>query len=786
MAFLKDDEDSNQTLGLNKPNDNTKQDQANAADQVQLSTPSAVSSQDANANATGPQAIQANQPANPRASSGTFTNIKQYIDANKGNRIASATSQRLQTATNQAQRGVSDAQKQFSQRVDTGTLANRGQAIADINAAVNKAKNVTALPAVQPPVQAQPLSNEVTTPAPTQPVVQAAKQAPQYIDDVTKSRFADIINARYTGPESLRQAGLFDKASGQVSQAQALLNKTGNAQNRTSLLRDVFAQNRDYNRGQQGLDALLLNTDKSGVQRIQQQGKQAGDLQRSLESADTEAINLATNRANEVSNIRKQARDIFTGEQKGLETGIEKRIDDLIVTPAKDASGNLIPKLDATGKPMVDASGNPVYQTEWDRIPEYFKDVIRNKEANNKALIDKNVQDITANEINPIINSDAYKSALAAKNKLDQVTRQLQDAETNLAFSGGFTSPFDSTISSPGLSQQEIDNLNKQVAQLKQQQAALQAPAQQLAGFQNQINAANAKIAQEKQRSLKQLNLTPEEMAILGVSSGEGLYNLGQDAIAQAKAERDRLVTRDEQARLFALSQLAGLDLDKALKSDVLYNDLDKAGTQTLNSSLDTQKIRDVLNAEEQAFREMAQGANITGFGSKKNKTSGKRYYAEQSANLGDILKKAGYDFSKPLSTQVGNADIINASNTSRDQEGGLKGIAGAIEANKELVDPSGRSVLETAINLGLPLSGLTGALGLGSIGSAVTGALGFGGANSRASKADAKQFAIQDLQNKVQNAIAQSGFENRVNTTNDSLARARTEALKELLKRQG
>lgn len=781
MAFLKDDEDSNKTQGLNSPNGNPNDQQQAPTGQVQLSSAPTTSDSDANSNIATPQAAQANQApvANPKASSGTFTNIRQYIDANKGNRIASATSQRLQTATNQANRGISDAQKQFNQRVETGTLANRENALSDIRNAITQAKNVTAqpLPTPQPTALSQPQAQPESQANP-QP---AAPVAPQYNDQQTAQRFQDIINARYQGPVSLRDAGLFEKASGKVSNAQALLNKTQNAQNRASLLRDVFAQNRDYSRGQQGLDALLLNTNKQGVQNIVQQGKQAGDIQKALENADVTASNLATNRASEISNIQNQARDVFTGEQKGFNQAVESRMDDLIKNPALDANGKPIVKLDATGKPMVDANGQPVYQTKWDQLPEYFRDVIRNKEANNKALIDQNVKAITEKEINPIVNSQEYKDSLKAKNNLDSLQKEIEARKSAVSVAESFTRFMPTYGGELYLAQQRLED-----AQNKYNEALtiLQPQLEKFNQFQNQIASSNSKIAQEKQRNLNQLNLSQAELDVLGIGQGQGLYNLNADAIKQANAERDRLVTRDEQARMFALAQLAGLDASKRLNTDVLYNDLSKAGTQTLNSSLDRAATQAQILEAEKNFQDLANQMNLTGYGMKKHKQTGNKYYADASANLGDVLKRSGYkvDANTPAKTLKDINTIATQNTPYTDPQGLTDRLEEAATSN--FTDNT--SVADKLANLGLGGLGVVGNLfGVNPINS-ISSVLGGGRISSAYAKNDAKAFAQQDLNNKITQALKNAGFENRVVASDNDQTRARTEALKELLRRQG
>src|SRR5690606_36333023 len=94
------------------------------------------------------------------------------------------------------------------------------------------------------------------------------------------------------------------------------------------------------------------------------------------------------------------------------------------------------------------------------------------------------------------------------------------------------------------------------------------------------------------------------EAATLGLSSGEGLYNLGANAIKSGVAEKDRLISKDEQARQAALAQLAGLDLSNQLSTNLLYDNAERAGTQTALDALDLEGTRKAINEAEQNFQQ--------------------------------------------------------------------------------------------------------------------------------------------------------------------------------------
>jgi hypothetical protein len=280
------------------------------------------------------------------------------------------------------------------------------------------------------------------------------------------------------------------------------------------------------------------------------------------------------------------------------------------------------------------------------------------------------------------------------------------------------------------------------------------------------------------------VNLGTQEAGILGIKSGEGLYNLGENAIKTAVSDKERLVSRDEQARQFALAQLAGLDTSRMLDTNVKYSDLAKAGTQTAADALDLAGTRAALNEAEKNFREQAMSQNIVGTGSKKNKTSGKRYYSEAQANLGDVFKNAGYDFDAALSDQIGNADLLRgaAASTGMAQDVDNFGLSGEIMNPYSDNSNTVSKVAQGAID---PMLGGTNALlrGLG-VNNPLSnvGSLFGSGANSAQSKSIASSAAQADLQNKLQQAITDSGFQNRASVADTDQTRSRSEALRAML----
>jgi hypothetical protein len=852
----------NQTPGqgmsatLSEEEKKKQQEQPQAQEQNQ---PTQLATQAGTAQASAVKAA----PKQQKAGTGTFANLKSYLQAAQGGgqqKIAQAATQKVQNVATGAQKGISQATQTFGKQLEAGSLANMGTAAKDVQAAIDAARG-TVYQAQQPiAAPEKPIDRTIGGPAyrvginpPPNPIERATQdylknllgskyqdyrnemdnrsflnpdgskmelgdilqsrkkifekygidqtKLPGYRDsnledDVRRNmpmdpnriitwgpesligreninakldteipaqpttptaptsaevtpdqqqRFADIINAKYGGPGSIQEAGLYNRAAEKARTAQEAIKQTQTAAGREQLLRNIFSQNRDYS-GK--LDALLLNASQQGVGQLQQQAQQAGNLQQKLQQAQTESANLATGRAKEIADIQQQARKSFLEGRTAEETGTESRIDKLIKEPVVDESGNPVQKLTAEGKPMVDSTGNPVYMTQWDQLPEYYRGIIRNREATNKAELDKKIAEFTAQ--NPAVSNAQIRAAEKARIAAYQKFTNRE---------GEYTQFTPEQIAQREAGIKKADQAYKDlVAQKKSYETGLQ-----------KLKSGT---------NLNALNLSPEEAAVLGISSGEGIYNLGQGLIQDVAAERGRLITKDELARQQALARLAGTDLSKALQKELLYSDMEKAGTQNLQSSLNTEAIRNALNKAEQDFREQAAGATVTGMGSKKNKTSGKRYYATESANVKDLLTKAGYDFNKPLNEQIGDFNAFGSKIQDEDPNAmlGLSPNVGGTGVAQGYGNVVGTF---TGINA------LTNALGVGGLGDAIGGLFGQG-TSSKESKSDAARFAREDLIRQYKKHLAGQGFENRANIVNTDATAARTAALQELLRRQG
>lgn len=827
MATQKDQEKDN-AMGLNEALLTPQQQQAQEKPEQQQPQPQQLSNVSAPSQTTAPTITK--MPAPQQKGTGTFANLKSYLEANKGANIASAAAQKVQKSATGTQKALQQAGQEFQSRVQAGSLANEEQALQDVKNTLEAARRVT-----------------YQTP-------QDTTQPQQYLTPEQQRRFQETITAQYAGPASLQQTEAYNPLLERAKATQRLVEQAQSPTKRGDLLKEVFGKGREYTTGQSKLDELLLGGSQAGVEQLQQTARQAGNVQKELEAAGIETANIAKQRAADIAGIQQEARKEFTTQQTAEETATEKRITDLIETPAKDANGKKIPKLDANGKPLK-VNGVVQYQTEWDRLPEYFKGLLSEKskkEAVEKAI--KEQESALYGQYRGTISQRA--NTLKNIKQLEQDLKKYEE-QSKLTYEPSAAWGMYDPNTQRRMAEQEKARIDKLVLDAQKQLGILNPKLEETRKLLAGIESGKYKEYQkalEKARGMskEQLLLSPEEAAVLGMRAGEGLYTLGPEAIKTAIAQRERLATKDEVARQLALAQLAGLDPTKALKAEAFRGDLGKAGTQTLTSSLDTKALRRALEEEQKKFLKSAEGTELVGKGKKKvsrGNWAGKKtktYKAEVSAEVADLLSQAGVDVNKldekSAKSLLTNKDLLNkfigAIRTERGEQGNIGyntgegaaagattgyalggGTGAAIGATvgsalgSNSVDPNqitsdlynemgrrlgipelqavGQGVQDIRGAIASPFSGLADSFGnslVGDIFGGISGAI--GGINEGEMRAvgesTAKKLAIEDLKKKYEDYLNKWNFENRANIVDTEATKARTEALKDLLLRRG
>ena len=289
-------------------------------------------------------------PKPEQAGTGSFANLKSYLSAAQSGgqqRIAQAATKSLESAIGGAKKGIEQATGQFKQQVQaSGLQLTPEEAAARTQAAINQALAATYTPPAQT-TQPQPTTTTTTTQAPPAPTTPAP-----YVSQEAQQQYQDIINAQYTGPLGLQQAGLYETAAEKARAAQEALKNAQTATGREQLLRNVFGGARDYTAGQSKLDALLLNTSQQGLSDIQKQTQQAGNIAQQLQAAEMESGAIAEQRKKGLEGIRKAARGELVGARAKEEKAVESRLKKV--------------------------------ETDWNKLTNYFKNLLKEKKTGQK------------------------------------------------------------------------------------------------------------------------------------------------------------------------------------------------------------------------------------------------------------------------------------------------------------------------------------------------------------------------------------------------------------------
>lgn len=203
------------------------------------------------------------QAAKP-SSSGSWTNLQSYLDANSdqggkmGSQIASSVSNQAQKSQDDVNQATSD----FSGQVNANTVNSDSNAV---NQAITDATSAKA-------------GSQLNS------------------DDV--SNFGKQANASYNGPTDFTKDQYYGQSQQDIDQAQKSLSQTGSESGRKVLLQNQYngASENGYNQGEQNLDQLLLENSgggKAALEPLQSQWSGLG----SLLSNATQAQNAAAQQA---------------------------------------------------------------------------------------------------------------------------------------------------------------------------------------------------------------------------------------------------------------------------------------------------------------------------------------------------------------------------------------------------------------------------------------------------------------------------------------------------------
>lgn len=236
-----------------------------------------------------PVATQPGQAGKP-SSSGSWTNLQSYLDANSdqgaqvGSQIAGTVNQQAQTA----QSDVNSAASDFQNNVNSSTINADPDAV---NKAISDATSAKAGSTLDP--------NDV-------------------------SGYQAQANATYNGPTDFTQEQGYGQAQQDLNTAQQSVAETGSEAGRDVLLGNQYKNSsaNGYNQGEQNLDQLLLESSQGGKAALQPLANQWSGLSTALGNATTTENAAAQSAAATDAATQQAAQAALTGATTGFQTNL--------------------------------------------------------------------------------------------------------------------------------------------------------------------------------------------------------------------------------------------------------------------------------------------------------------------------------------------------------------------------------------------------------------------------------------------------------------------------------
>lgn len=631
MAYINNqNKDQENELGMNSPQQQPAQ------------TQQVASGVDTAAPAAAPTAAPQAPTTGAKPSSGATGMFQQYQKANQGqaqNRLGQAVQANLQKNVGQASGALQRGQTNFQQLMDKGTLANRENAVQDVTKAATQARNI-----YTGDLAADKLAK--------QEAIQSAQTNVQQLQANKEAETQRIAQERAAN-EAARQKQIQDN----IAAAQAELDKQNKiaADNRQVTLSDfggatIPANLMDQLKAQDALKKAKAETFAS----VYDPKEQA--LKKSEEMLAYSDFNIA--QTNDQAAAAQKALDELNSRQftTGVDADLQKRFADIInarysgpeslrSTGAYDEALNRVNKAQDLATLSKTAGGREDLLAQLYGRPgsEYTRGMSRL----DAALLNTN--------------KGAMEGIQAEAQKLGGMRDQLSRANV------------DTQIAARNRAS-EIANIRQQSrdAFTKEQEAERALTEGRLDEAIKSGNEFAQYFKDQLTGKTGTTTLNPYEAALLGVSSGEGLYNLGGDAVKIANLDRARMISQDEFARQKALADLAQLDQAKELSTNLKYSDQSLAGTQSAIDALDVAGTRAALNEAEQRFREDAEAADLVGTGrgkASKGNWMGKKTKTAQTTirnNVADMLEAAGYDMNSEIGQNAAKSILSSEEATSK------------------------------------------------------------------------------------------------------------------------
>jgi hypothetical protein len=276
------------------PDDQDQQNKQNQQDAI--SGPQTITSGQSGV-ISGSDSGSGNPSAGKPSSSGSYTNLQDYLNANKdqaaqlGSTVASNISKDGTTASN----SINDASNQFQNQVGQGTIKNLGTAEQDTAKAISNAQNLTA---------GQKLGS----------------------DDL--DNFKAVSNATYTGPKTFQDAGTYQPAYDATQKAINEGEQTKTDSGRYAILQNMFARP-TYSSGETSLDNLLLNVNPDSQAQLNQARQNVSGLNNQFQTAQDTGAAYATDIANKTAAAKQNAISAFNTGRTTTQGAVDTRLNDV-------------------------------------------------------------------------------------------------------------------------------------------------------------------------------------------------------------------------------------------------------------------------------------------------------------------------------------------------------------------------------------------------------------------------------------------------------------------------
>lgn len=296
MAYLQQNPENTEEekTGMNTLGDDTQGGQNISSQPQNVPSNASGASLQAGGQPAAQSGSQAQSQPSKRASSGMFTNIRKYIDANRGagQKIGGAITKDLSKQASDVGKQVQRQKQKYEsniqqQRERMGTAGTQAEDI------LNRAMDTTAYAQKQTPI--------------------TSAEEQQFRDLTTgKTQFANL--------DAINLANQQRQAKELEQRAKGLETFGG----RTQALKDVFGRQRDYTRGQSALDAALLQKDLGGlVDQAGQIGRQTGE---GVQSARQAALQSLAGFKGDEQSFQQRLQDLASGRVGEAESQLQSEL----------------------------------------------------------------------------------------------------------------------------------------------------------------------------------------------------------------------------------------------------------------------------------------------------------------------------------------------------------------------------------------------------------------------------------------------------------------------------